>query len=131
MSGSLPASDRVLTIRRAESMAYQDDRDELALHEATTGEQIALFDLEEIAVDPDYDEFDDAYVLDSGHVLVTGKLKPQGRTPGICHWLFKAATLQPLGRLRYPVPVSEDVTPLGDGAWLTRHGEQLHHWALG
>ncbi|WP_219819192.1 hypothetical protein [Streptomyces lydicamycinicus] len=112
-------------------MAYQDDRDELALHEATTGEQIALFDLEEIAVDPDYDEFDDAYVLDSGHVLVTGKLKPQGRTPGICHWLFKAATLQPLGRLRYPVPVSEDVTPLGDGAWLTRHGGQLHHWALG
>lgn len=76
MSGSLPASDRVLTIRRAESMAYQDDRDELALHEATTGEQIALFDLEEIAVDPDYDEFDDAYVLDFGHVLVTGKLKP-------------------------------------------------------
>ena len=130
VSGSLPASDRVLTIRRAESMAYQDDRDELALHEATTGEQVAQFDLEELAADPDYDEFDDAYVLDSGHVLVTGKLNPQGRTPEICHWLFQAATLQPLGRLHYPAPVGMDVTPLGDGTWLTRHDGQLHHWAL-
>ncbi|WP_262370911.1 hypothetical protein [Streptomyces sp. WAC01526] len=39
-------------------------------------------------------------------------------------------TLQPLGRLRYPGSVSKDVTPLGDGTWLTRDGGQLHHWAL-
>ncbi len=128
--GSLPTSARVLTIRRAESMTSQDDRDELALHEATTGDQVVLFDLEELAADPDYDEFDDAYVLDAEHFLVTGKLHPPGRTPEICHWFFKAATLQPLGRLRYPAPVSEDVIPLGDGTWLTRHGGQLHHWAL-
>ncbi|WP_405835697.1 hypothetical protein OG528_02130 [Streptomyces platensis] len=70
-----------------------------------------LVDLEELATDPDYDEFDDAYVLDSGHVLVTGKLNPQGRTPEICHWLFQAATLRPLGRLHYPAPVREDVAP--------------------
>ncbi|GFE19115.1 hypothetical protein Sgleb_71620 [Streptomyces glebosus] len=70
-----------------------------------------LVDLEELATDPGYDEFDDAYVLDSDHVLVTGKLNPQGRTPEICHWLFQAATLRPLGRLHYPAPVSEDVAP--------------------
>ncbi|MEU8912782.1 MULTISPECIES: hypothetical protein [Streptomyces] len=39
-------------------------------------------------------------------------------------------TLQPLGRLEYPGPVSEEVTPLGDGNWLTREGGQLRHWAL-
>lgn len=89
-----------------------------------------LVDLEELATDPDYDEFDDAYVLDSDHVLVTGKRNPQGRASEICDWLIQAATLQPLGRLHYPPPVSEDVTPLGDGTWLTRHHGQLRHWAL-
>ncbi|MYT18171.1 hypothetical protein YWIDRAFT_07844 [Streptomyces sp. SceaMP-e96] len=128
--GSLPASAQVLTIRRAESIACQDDRDELALHDATTGDQVALFDLEELAADPDSDEFDDTYVLDSEHVLVTGKVYLQGRPPEIRHWLFAAATLQPLGRLQYPASVSRDVTPLGDGTWLTRDGGQLRHWAL-
>ncbi|AZS69968.1 hypothetical protein DDE74_02485 [Streptomyces lydicus] len=131
--GSLPASAQVLTIRRAESIACQDDRDELALHDATTGEQVALFDLEELAADPDsdeFDEFDDAYVLDSEHVLVTGKVYLQGRTPEVHHWLFAAVTLQPLGRLQYPGSVSKEVTPLGDGTWLTREGGQLRHWVL-
>ncbi|MER6840378.1 hypothetical protein [Streptomyces platensis] len=68
--------------------------------------------------------------LDSDHVLVTGKLNPQGRTPETCHWLLQAATLQPLGRLHYPAPVGMDVIPLGDGTWLTRHDGQLRHWAL-
>ncbi|MFC9228963.1 hypothetical protein ACFTZI_08360 [Streptomyces decoyicus] len=130
VSGSLPGSAQVLTMRRAENIAYQDDCDELALHDAVSGEQVALFDLEELATDPDYDEFDDAYVLDAEHVLVTGKVHPQGRAPEVCHWLFEAVTLQPPGRMRYPGSVSEEVTPLGDGTWLTRQGGRLHHWAL-
>jgi hypothetical protein len=46
------------------------------------------------------------------------------------HWLCDVITLLLLDRIRYPVPVGAEVTPLSDGSWLTRDGGRLHHWAL-
>ncbi|MFJ9648583.1 hypothetical protein ACWEPM_36465 [Streptomyces sp. NPDC004244] len=129
VTGFLPGS-RVLTQRYAEHLFPADDRDELAAHDLGSGEQVALLDLAELAVDPEDDEFSSAEILDERHVLVPGRVHPAGGAPQTRHWLLDAGTLRPLGRLGYPVPVGEDVTPLGDGTWLTRDGDQLHHWAL-
>ncbi|MFF3324317.1 hypothetical protein [Streptomyces sp. NPDC002889] len=130
--GFLPGTTRALTLRRAEGIAHNDDRDELASHEATADEQTAVLNLSDLATDPRSDEFDAAFLLDSAHVLVSGRIHRRGRPPATRHWLCDALTLRPLGRLRYPAPVGRHATPLGDGTWLTRHGqgERLHHWAL-
>lgn len=126
----LPGTSRALTLRRAEGIAFNDDRDELASHDVTTDEQVVLFDLAQVALDPDNDEFTGAFLLDAAHLVVTGQVYFPGRPAAVRHWLWDAVTLHPLGRLRYPVPVGGDVTPLGDGTWLTRDGGRLHHWAL-
>jgi hypothetical protein len=126
----LPGSSRALTLRRAEGIAHNDDRDELASHEVTADVPVALLDLGELAVDADKDEFADAFLLDAAHVLVTGRVYLPGRPVTVRHWVCSAVTLRPLGRVRYPVPVGTDVTTLGDGSWLTRNGARLHHWAL-
>lgn len=126
----LPDSSRALTLRRAEGIAYNDDRHELAAHDVTADDPVALLDLGELAVDPGNDEFTDAFLLDATHLLVTGRVYLPGRPVTVRHWVCDATTLHPLGRLRYPVPVGTDVTTLGDGSWLTRDGTRLHHWAL-
>jgi hypothetical protein len=126
----LPAASRVLTIRRAEGIAYNDDRDELASHDVGADDPAVLFDLGELAIDRDNDEFAGAYLIDGAHVLVTGRIYLPGRPVSVRHWLCDAATLLPLGRVRYPVAVGGDVTPLGDGTWLTRDRSRLHRWAL-
>ncbi|MEU9010085.1 hypothetical protein AB0D12_09890 [Streptomyces sp. NPDC048479] len=126
----LPVTSRVLTLRRAEAIAHNDDRDELASHDVSADDPAGLLDLGELAVDPDNDEFTGAYLLDTAHVLVTGRVYLPGRPAAVRHWLCDTATLLPLGRVRYPVPVGAEATPLGDGSWLTRDRERLHHWAL-
>lgn len=128
--GFLPAASRVLTIRRAEGIAYNDDRDELASHDVGADDPAGLFDLGELAVDRDNDEFAGAYLIDGTNVLVTGRIYLPGRPVSVRHWLCDAVTLRPRGRLRYPVAVGGDVTPLGDGTWLTRDRTRLHRWAL-
>ncbi|MGW1491000.1 hypothetical protein [Streptomyces sp. NPDC002402] len=126
----LPDQGRVLTLRRAEGIAHNDDRDELASHDVAADDPAGLFDLGELAADRDNDEVAGAFLIDADHVLVTGRIYLPGRPVSIRHWLCDTATLRPLGRLRYPVAVGGDVTPLGDGSWLTRDRERLHHWAL-
>ncbi|WP_406001833.1 hypothetical protein [Streptomyces sp. NBC_00829] len=126
----LPGAGRVLTLRRAEGIAHNDDRDELASHDVAADDPAELFDLSELAVDRENDEFAGAYLIDAAHVLVTGRIYLPGRPVSVRHWLCDTATLRPLGRLRYPVAVGGDVTPLGDGSWLTRDRERLHHWTL-
>ncbi|WP_405942973.1 hypothetical protein [Streptomyces sp. NBC_00207] len=129
LAGFLPGS-RILTQRYAEHLFPDDDRDELAAYDLGTGEQVALLDLSELAVDPENDEFSSAEVLNGRHVLVPGRVHPAGGAPQTRHWLLDADTLRPLGRLDYPAPVGEDVTVLGDGTWLTHDGERLHRWSL-
>ncbi|TQK43476.1 hypothetical protein FBY35_4944 [Streptomyces sp. SLBN-118] len=126
----LPDQGRVLTLRRAEGIAHNDDRDELASHDVAADDPACLFDLGQLAADRDNDEVAGAFLIDAGHVLVTGRIYLPGRPVSMRHWLCDTATLRPLGRLRYPVAVGGDVTPLGDGSWLTRDRERLHHWAL-
>ncbi|MEO3975342.1 hypothetical protein [Streptomyces sp. CAU 1734] len=120
---------RALTLRRAERIAANDDRDELACHEVTADEPAVLYDLAGLGADRDDDEFDGAFLLDGRHLLVTGRIHAPGRPAAARHWLCDAATLRPLGRIRYPAPVGW-VTPLGDGTWLTRSTRGLHHWRL-
>lgn len=129
-AGFLPGG-RMLTQRYAEYLFPDDDRDELAVYDLRSGEQTALTDLRELAVDPENDEFHSAEVLDGRHVVVPGRVHPAQGVAELRHWLLDAATLRPLGRLNYPVPVGEDVTALGDGTWLTRDGDRLHRWGLG
>ncbi|MER7046320.1 hypothetical protein ABT391_15765 [Streptomyces jumonjinensis] len=128
-TGTTPGTPRVLTFRRAEHIAANDDRNELASHEVTADEPTALRDLTELTDDPAADEFDGAFLLDDRHLLVTGRIYPPGRPAVTRHWLCDARTLQPLGRIRYPHPAGW-VTPLGDGTWLTRSPDALHHWSL-
>lgn len=128
--GFVPGTRRALTLRRAEHIAVNDDRDELAAHDAASDEQTALFDLSALAADPENDEFTAASLIDGAHVLVVGRVFPRCRPPATRHWLCDARTLAPLGRLRYPRRVGTAVTALGDGTWLTRHGDEIHHWAL-
>ncbi|AWT47156.1 hypothetical protein DMT42_36175 [Streptomyces actuosus] len=130
LAGFLPGG-RMLTQRYAEYLFPDDDRDELAVYDLRSGEQAALVDLRELAVDPENDEFLSAEVLDGRHVLVPGRVHPAAGVAELRHWLLDAETLRPLGRVNYPVPVGEDVTALGDGTWLTRDGDRLHRWALG
>ncbi|MEU9603765.1 hypothetical protein [Streptomyces sp. NPDC048057] len=137
--GFVPGSARALTLRRAERLAPKDDRDELAAHDITTDEPVAVYDLAALAgrragpldVRRGHNEmFEEAHLLDGRHVLVTARARPGGdggEAPR--HWLCNAATLRPVGQLRYPVPVGR-VTPLGDGTWLTGGPHGFHHWAL-
>ncbi|MGW5679179.1 hypothetical protein ACWEV4_29555 [Streptomyces sp. NPDC003860] len=136
--GFLPGSARALTLRRAELLAPQDDRDELAAHDITGDEPVAVYDLAALAgrragpVDlrEGSDEvFEDAQLLAGRHVLVAARPRGGGGVGAHRHWLCDAATLHPLGRLRYPVPVGR-VTPLGDGSWLTVGPHGFHHWSL-
>ncbi|MFF4099033.1 hypothetical protein [Streptomyces sp. NPDC001903] len=130
LAGFLPGS-RVLTQRYAEHVFPADDRDELGVYDLGSGDQVALLDLAELAVRPEDDEFFSAEVLDARHVLVPGRVHPDGGAPQMRHWLLSADTLRPLGRLDYPEPVGEDVTVLQDGTWLTHDGDRLHRWRLG
>ncbi|MFI6286296.1 hypothetical protein ACIBCM_16295 [Streptomyces sp. NPDC051018] len=135
--GFLPGVSRVLTMRRAEQIAPNDDRDELASHDVAADEPAALYDLTRLTGDRDRchgpqeggDEFDDAFLLDDRHLLVTGRLRGPGRRSTGRHWLCDAITLRPLGRMRYPAS-ADRVTALGDGTWLTRGPRGLHRWTL-
>ncbi|MFJ3160457.1 hypothetical protein [Streptomyces kanasensis] len=134
--GFVPGSSRVVTLRRAEWMAVDDDRYELALHDAraTAGavaSPVASLDLNDLSWDAENDDFGSAHVLDGSHLLVTADWVPREGPLEHTHWLLSADTLRPLGRLRYPCPVDDTVTPLGDGTWLTRDGDRLRHWRLG
>ncbi|MCC0100126.1 hypothetical protein K7B10_36155 [Streptomyces flavotricini] len=129
LAGFLPGS-RVLTQRYAEYVFPADDRDELGAYDLGSGDQVAALDLAELAVDPEDDEFFSAEVLDAHHVLVPGRVHPDGGPPRMRHWLLNADTLRPIGRLDYPVPVGEEVTALDDGTWLTQDGDRLHRWGL-
>ncbi|MFE7135259.1 hypothetical protein ACFVIM_30815 [Streptomyces sp. NPDC057638] len=120
---------RVLTLRRAERIAANDDRDELAAHDVHTDEPTAVLDLGLLGNGRAGDEFDGAFLLDERHLLVAGRIFPPGCSAVVRHWLCDARTLRPLGRVRYPRPVGW-VTPLGDGTWLTRSPDGLHHWSL-
>ncbi|GAA2232130.1 hypothetical protein GCM10010232_18630 [Streptomyces amakusaensis] len=127
--GGPDAPPQLLTLRRAERIAANDDRNELAAHDVAADEPTALYDLARLTTGRDSDEFDGAFLLDDRHLLVTGRTYPPGRPAVIRHWLCDAATLRPLGRVRYPAPVGW-VTPLGDGTWLTRHTGGLRRWSL-
>ncbi|MEU5975400.1 hypothetical protein [Streptomyces sp. NPDC047315] len=142
--GFVAGSARALTLRRAELLAPEDDRDELAAHDISADEPVAVYDLAALAGRPvgpvdvreGSDEvFEDAHLLDGEHVLVTARPRPgagaraQAGAGAPRHWLCDAATLRPVGRLRYPVPVGR-VTPLGDGSWLTDGPRGFHHWSL-
>ncbi|MER5770529.1 hypothetical protein [Streptomyces sp. NPDC001985] len=129
LPGPVGDPPRPLTLRRAEGIAANDDRNELASHDVATDEPLALYDLSRITGDRADDEFDGAFLLDGDHLLVTGRIHPPGRPAVTRHWLCDARTLQPLGRIRYPAPVGW-VTPLLDGTWLTRTPSGHHHWSL-
>ncbi|GAA4929562.1 hypothetical protein ACFPM3_24720 [Streptomyces coeruleoprunus] len=131
VAGFVPGSTRLVTMRRAQYMSLDDDRYELALHDVLDAARTVTLDLNELSWDEENDDFEDAYVLDATHVLVTADWVPRQGALEPTHWLFDAGTLRPLGRLRYPRPVSQEVTALGDGTWLTRDGDVLHHWGLG
>ncbi|MFI8362093.1 hypothetical protein ACIGD1_18210 [Streptomyces sp. NPDC085612] len=129
VAGFLPGGG-ALTQRFAEHVFPDDDRDELAVYDLASAERTALLDLTELGVDPENDEFSCAEVLDGRHVLVPGRVYPEDAPPEHRHWLVRAEGLRPRGRLDYPVPAGEEVTPLGDGTWLTRDGDLLHRWSL-
>ncbi|MFI1017177.1 hypothetical protein [Streptomyces sp. NPDC020965] len=129
LPGAPHTTPRILTLRRAEHIAANDDRDELATHDPGADEPTARYDLTRLATERDHDEFDGAFLIDDRHLLITGRIHPPGRPALIRHWLCDATTLQPLGHLRYPRPVGW-VTPLGDGTWLTRGTDTLHRWTL-
>lgn len=128
LAGFVPGSSRLVTIRRAEGMSLDDDRCELAVHDTAAPHRTTVLDLNELSWDADNDDFDDAYVLDAAHVLVTADWAPRQGPMERTHWLLAAESLRPLGRLRYPRPVTGAVTELGDGTWLTHDGDRLHHW---
>ncbi|MEU6312162.1 hypothetical protein [Streptomyces sp. NPDC047014] len=128
MAGFL-ADGRALTQRFAEHVFPADDRDELAVFDPVSGERVALLDLAELAVDPENDEFSSAEIVDGRHLVLPGQVYPSTGPPEHRHWLLAAEGLRPLGRLDYPRAVGPDVTPLGDGTWLTEDDGLLHRWS--
>lgn len=44
------------------------------------------------------------------------------------HWLADPATGTLHGRVEYPVPEVDNVTPLGDGTWITQEWDAYHRW---
>ncbi|GAA2498758.1 hypothetical protein [Streptomyces gobitricini] len=130
LAGFVPRSSRLVTMCRAEHMSLDDDRYELALHDTADAHPTAVLDLNELSWDAENDDFGHAYPLDEAHVLVTADWVPRHGPMERTHWLLASGSLRPLGRLRYPHPVMEAVTALGDGTWLTRDGDRLHHWGL-
>jgi hypothetical protein len=130
LAGFVPRSSRLVTIRRAEHMSLDDDRYELALHDTADPHPTAVLDLNELSWDAGNDDFGHAYPLDETHLLVTSDWVPRHGPLEQAHWLLTSDSLRPLGRLRYPRPVTEAVTAFGDGTWLTRDGDLLHRWRL-
>ncbi|MFF9868990.1 hypothetical protein ACF1G0_26925 [Streptomyces sp. NPDC013953] len=129
--GFLPASSRLLTMRRAEHLTLDDDRYELAWHDVSDPSLTETYDLGRLSWTPEEDDFADAHVLDATRLLVTSDQVPREGPLEHTHWLLDAPALRPLGRLRYPVPVRGDVVPLADGTWLTCDKEATHHWSAG
>ncbi|QDY75984.1 hypothetical protein [Streptomyces qinzhouensis] len=140
--GFVPGTDRPLTLRRAERLTPDDDRDELAVHDITTDDPVALYDLAELTGRKPGDRapgkdghresdpvFEDVCALDGGHLLVTARQQSPGRRPAARHWLCSTATLRPLGALRYPEPAGP-ATALGDGTWLTEGPRGFRRWSL-
>ncbi|WP_336317912.1 hypothetical protein [Streptomyces lavendofoliae] len=132
LTGFVPRSSRLVTMRRAEGMSLDDDRYELALHDAADPPRTTVLDLGELSWDAENDDFAHAYALDEARLLVTADWVTRHGRLERTHWLFAADSLRPLGRLRYPRPVTvtRDVTAFGDGTWLTRDGDRLHRWRL-
>ncbi|GGQ18757.1 hypothetical protein [Streptomyces roseolilacinus] len=127
----VPGTSRLVTMRRAEGMSLDDDRYELALHDVHDPSAAAVLDLNDLSWEPEDDDFDHVYALDARHLLVTADWVPPRGPLEPTHWLLAADTLRPLGRLRYPRPVGNAVTALGDGTWLTHDAGRLHRWRLG
>ncbi|MFI9365216.1 hypothetical protein ACIG5E_29820 [Kitasatospora sp. NPDC053057] len=44
------------------------------------------------------------------------------------HWLADPATGALHGRIEYPMPEVDNVTPLGDGTWITQEWDAYHRW---
>ncbi len=126
---------RVLSVRRAEYTAGpDDDQTDVAVHRFPGGDRLALLDHTALGLDLGFDELRDARQLDDDRIMVSAEIA--GATTTARHWLCHAATLQPLGHLRYPTRVSSALAPLPDGTWLTEDGTwttagtRLQHWAL-
>ncbi|MER7110321.1 hypothetical protein [Streptomyces sp. NPDC000229] len=128
LAGFVPGSSRLVTIRRAEGMSLDDDRYELALEDAFVPHRTTVLDLNDLSWDVENDDFGHAYPLDAAHVLVTADWVPRQGPMEQTHWLLASVSLRPLGRLRYPRPVTDTVVALGDGTWLTHDGGRLHRW---
>lgn len=129
----VPGSSRLLTVRRAENFALDDDVNELASYDPRTSERLALVDHEKLLVAPDSPGHTDVHPLDSQRVILeSSRLHEGGKHWETVHWLLDAHSLRPLGRLRYPGgSVPSGVKALGDGTWLTRlRGSLVRHWAL-
>ncbi|MCK1821903.1 PQQ-like beta-propeller repeat protein [Streptomyces sp. XM83C] len=66
--------------------------------------------------------------LDDRRLLVAVGRDPD--RPSDHHLLLDATTLRPAGELRYPGTECPDPLPLGDGTWLTLHGDVARRWTL-
>ncbi|MFF3325000.1 hypothetical protein [Streptomyces sp. NPDC002889] len=128
----VPGSSRLLTVRRAEGFALDDDVNALASYDTLTSERLAHVDHGKLLIAPDSVQYADLHPLDATRVILESSrlLGDSSRWESV-HWLCDADSLLPLGRLRYPQgPVPPVVRPLGDGTWLTRQGSRVHHWSL-
>jgi hypothetical protein len=119
-----PDAGTTLSVRRAEHMALDMDVDNVAVHAFPSGDELHLIDLAGIGGDPETHELDTAVRIDEVHVLVS--LEDRVRTHRLLSW----PTLEPLGELAYPAPVTSAPVPLGDGTWLTVDNGQLRRWSL-
>ncbi|UGT38589.1 hypothetical protein LTV02_20850 [Nocardia yamanashiensis] len=133
--GFLPGTDRLVTRRWPDFPGdEEDDFEELAIYDIATGAPIAQLDTTELNENACADDFPEDAVLDADRVLtVLRPSEPHASGPARrthVHWVLDSAELRPLGQVHYPVPAGESVIALGDGTWLTRHGDELHRWRL-
>jgi hypothetical protein len=124
----LPDGDDYLSVRLAELMTNDDTINNATVHRLSDHVETAVIDLVDLdAADEDEELTDCRCVTPGGDVIGVVTTDQSGGRPAT-HW-WCDSLLRRRARIAYPISVTCDLAPVGDGTWLTHDGHALHRWA--
>jgi hypothetical protein len=125
-----PGGACYLSVRLAEQMTDDDTINNAAVHRLPDHVEDAVLDVAGLDPTHEDEELTDCRYVTPTDVLTVVTVDRTGQRPAT-HW-WCGVDLRPRAPIDYPVAVTCDLAPMGDGTWLTHDGTgRLYRWAFG